>query len=431
MLIKVDDKNLVAGLEWHVIVNNNSSVNKLVRQKKGVWFWHASQAFYYGYVPKSTKISRKDTVIYSTAIAFAKSQPNSNALGVIKIPDSHQYLICGVYQNRPKEGYDCVVNSPEEVSRVIKNFDKLCGEAGYALLGDIEYGEMQTFTLQNLVSTISDTSKLLKVKSEIINPVTILIGVVILAFLANEGWKQYVVYRNKQIATKLAQKQKSSQQLYDEAIAEKRNEVALLVAEAPSIRRALSLLPPNIGGWKTKTVKCTARNDKKLDCVLTFIRGDSGSINNKSFVQYAAPYKFQSVKFMPNLNSIEAELVIDGLAFTTIGTAIDASVSMKNEMIDFGSLVQHLMPFGAPNFSQFAPIQLRNDAQNGQISSLPPLSAKWTQTGPFRILELMNNFPKYAVLNSINLTVSDTPKYELKTSFLTIEIDATVFAKPN
>ena len=431
MLIKIEDKNLMVGMTWHVMVNNTSSVNKSVKQKKSSWYWHANNVFFFGSVPKSEKLTRKDLPVYSSVIAFSVTQPTGNSLAIVSVPDTEHYLICGVFQGRPKEGYDCTVSSLEEVSNIVSSFSDLCGNAGFTLLGDIKLSDMQFFSMQNLIESLTEYSKLKRVRSEIINPVTILIGLAAFGFAGSEGWKQYVKYRNNQIAIKLAQQQKSSQQLYDEALVDKRKEVALRVSDAPQLMKKMIIFPVSVGGWKTKSAKCTANQSKNVFCTLSFIKGSKGEITNKSFLSYSEPYKFLAIRYLPNLTTIEADLEITGLPFTTMADVLDSALPLKSEWLDFGSQVQRLIPFGSPTVTQYAPISLRNDAQNGQISTLPPLSAKWTQSGPIRILEMLKDFPKYAVLNSVNLSVSDTPKYEVKSSFLTVEIDSNVFAKQN
>lgn len=430
MFIKVNGKTLVVGMKWSVMISDGS-VAKAVRASKSTWYWNSGSSFSYGVLPKDEKVGKKDLPLYSAVIAFAAAHSEGNALAILSVPDTEDYVVCGVYQGRPIDGYDLTVDSPEQVSQLITAFTDVCGENGFTLLGDVPVDSIVPYSLDRLADAATDYAQLKKVKSDLVNPVTILIGVAAIGFIGNLGWQQFAKYRQQEAARKLAASQKSAQQLYDDALARKREEVGFFASDAPLLMTQVLKLPVQVGGWNLEKVNCAVAQTKAFVCTMRFAKGKSLEVNNKTFLQEAAPLKFKSITYQSDLKTIEALSEITNLPFITLGKAIDASVSQKEELLHFGSHLQKLLPFGTPSLSDFTAIALPPGVQEGQLTALPMTSSTWKPSGPIRILELFTAFPKYAVLNSISVQIDKSPRYRFNESFITVAADGTVFAKPN
>lgn len=430
MFIKVNGKNLVVGMKWNVMISDGT-ISKAVRESKSVWYWHAGPAFYYGIVPRGEKVVKKDLPLHSAMISFATAHSEGNALAILTVPDTDMFVVCGVYQGRPCDGFDAVIPSISSLSEVIDAFTERCGDTSFSLYGDISVQQIIPLTLEELAEHTTDYAELKKVKSELINPITIGIGIAALGFAASAGWDQYVKYRKQEVEKKLAASRKSAQQIYDDAIALKRQEVGLLSEDAPKILNEFLNLPATVGGWDLERANCKVSQVKTLNCTLRFLKSKSHEVSNQSFLKASSHLGFTSIAYKPDLKVIEAVWIVKNLPFVTVGKAMDMAISQNQQWIQFGSQLQRLLPFGSPTFSAFTPIIQPSGAGAGQVMLSPIVNATWSPSGPARILELFESFPKYALLNNVNFFVEKSPKFRFNESFLKVQVDGTVFAKNN
>lgn len=430
MFIKVNGKNLVVGMKWNVMISDGA-VSKAVRSNKAVWHWHSGTAFYYGFIPKGEKVVKKDLPLYSAVIAFATAHAEGNALAIVSVPDTEHYVICGVYQGRPSDGFDVIVSSEEAVAEIIEAFTDKCADSSFTLYGDINVQQIVPFTLNELAEQASDYARLKKVQSELVNPVTITIGLALLGIGANFAYQEYVNYRKQEVAKKLAASQKSAQQIYNDALALKRQEVGFFSSNAPLILQKFLQLPQKVGGWDLEKATCKVTQEKTLSCVLLFAKSKSFEVNNQTFSTAATASGFKSIVYHPDLKVNEATWVMTGLPFVTLGEAMDKSIGQQQHWTEFGSQLQKLLPFSSPGLTPFAPIVQPTGPDAGQVVVSPIVSATWKPSGPARVLELLGTFPKYALINNVTFTLDKSPKYRFNESFINVQIEGTVFAKNN
>lgn len=430
MFIKVNSKNLVFGMNWHVNISDGS-ISKAVRSKKSTWYWHSGVAFNYGTIPREEKVVKKDLPLYSAAIAFSAAHVEGNVLAVITIPGTELFAICCSYQGRPRDGFDLVASSPNEVAKVISDFVEQCAESSYTMMGDVPYADIIPFTIHQLADSVTEYAQIKKVKSELINPVTILLALVVIGFGVQMAWTEYVKYRRAEVARKMAATQKSAQQQYDEALALKRKEPAMLASAAPQVLAAILKLPPQVGGWNMQRASCKPSEGKILKCTLNYGRGAAFPINNKSFLSESMPLLFKTITYKEDLKSIDAVWMVPDMPFVTVGDVIDASLLPKDELLEFGSHLQKLIPFGSPSITRFAPIVLAVNVDQSKLINKPTQFAVWKPQGPVRILELFSAFPKYAKVDEFNFSFAKAPRYRFNESFATVALTGTVYAKPN
>lgn len=430
MFIKVNGKNLVVGMKWNVMINDGA-VSKAVRSNKAAWYWHAGSAFYYGFIPKGEKVVKKDLPLYSAVIAFATAHAEGNALAIISVPDTEHYVVCGVYQGRPSDGFDVVISSEEAVSEVIDAFTERCADSSFTLYGDINIQQIVPLTLTDLAEQASEFAQLKKIQSELVNPITITLGLVLLGFGANFAYQEYVKYRKQEVAKKLAASQKSAQQIYNDALAMKRKEIGISASDAPVILQRFLQLHPKVGGWDLEKATCNVTQEKTLSCILLFAKGKSYEVNNQTFLNAATAYGFKSIVYHPDLKANEATWVMNGLPFVTLGEAMDKSIGQQQQWTDFGSQLQKLLPFGTPALTPFAPIVQPTGPDAGQVVISPIVIASWKPSGPARILELLSSFPKYTLISNVTFLFEKSPRYRFNESFMNVQIEGTVFAKNN
>lgn len=427
MILNIDGKNLVFGMRWKVLVSGGTA-NKDARASKSPFMWHADKAIYFGLLGEKESKDKIKQPLFSGAVALAHMhQQNPNILLVLPLPDDEGYVVCGIRQGRPRSGFDVIVEDELEVNRLVNEFSAICEQDSFVLLGNAHIDGISPLTFEEISSSCDGHSQLKKVSGIPFNPLTLL-AVMVIAGLAWGGGNAYLKHRKLEQQKQALAAKKTAQQLYNEEIEVKRAESTLLAMNAIPISDWARTLPVSIGGWKLTTITCKAATDKTMKCDLSFARGKIPESTNQTFVDGAGKL-FDSIEFDDGARVIRTTSTITGLVFNTLGIAIDASKKQRDEVLEFGSILQSMSRFGEQRLQKFAPFGVPAGVNVAELSQAPILSSPWEFNGPLRALELMTQFPKYVSVNQVVIVIKEAPEFQPGHSMVTIKVSGTAYSK--
>ncbi|MBC3871443.1 hypothetical protein [Undibacterium oligocarboniphilum] len=429
MIFTVDDKSLATGLDWSVMISSGS-IAKEVRAKKGKWYWNSVASFAYGILPIEDKVTSKNKPVFSAAIAFASAHPEGGALAVLTVPGSESILLCGVFQGRPVKGFDSLLE-PKDIAAHIEAFQHSCGDSGFNIYGDVVGIDSIEYTIHELAKAATEYAELKKVGSNYVNPLTLVLAAVALYLAGDFGYQQFAKYRQKKLNEEMASKQKSAQQIYDEALAQKKKDFVLLAADVPALNRLILSIPSSIGGWDVNKFECGISGQKLVTCDISLRKGSNSEANNKSFLEAAEPFKFKNVIFKNDLQTISALKEFSSLPFLPMGDSLAAAEPIAASNISFQSVLQKVFAVGAPGIGDYKTIALNATFDESQLTAPPLKSAPWSANGPLRMTEIFQKFPKTAIVEKIAYNVNKNAEYGIKQSMVKVEVQGQNFSKPN
>lgn len=430
MFFRVNGKSLVVGMDWHVSIEG--SIAKGVKSKNAKWYWSSSQSINFGTLRKGDSVERKDLPLHSAVIALSLAFSDQNVIAVIRIGDedseTQKFAIFAIREGKPHNDFDVVVTDPAQVSKLISDFGATCEHGSFTLVGNLDHSDAVYFDFEMLADAVTEYSQIKKLRSDFLNQITIPIIIAGVAYGGYVGWTEYKKYRAAKIAERMAANQKTAQQIYDEAILAKRTENVLLATEGPTVLSRVTALPYEIGGWSLSSGKCVPQNSKSVTCALMFSKPSNSDADNNSFVRAAPKVNLTDVSYKPDFKTITANWVFTDIRFTTYGDVIDAAEPLEQTWINFGSSLQKFFPFSAPGITDYKPFALPPGVDVNQISK-PQRYADWKQSGPIKIFEMFNDFPKYSTISSFDFVVGANSQHRFNQSFLTVEVTGTVFVK--
>lgn len=427
MIINIEGKNLAFGMRWKVLVSGGSA-HKEARDAKSSLMWNDGRSINLGLLSEEDNVVKQKQPIYAGAIALARAYPEEpNILFVSPLPESEGYLVCGIRQGRPRPNFDVVNIDELEVNRLLGDFISICGGDTFLLLGDAPLTGINDFSLTQLGNAADHRSQLKKVSGFIaINPIKLLAVVAVLSAVVIGG-RTYIEHRKleKQRAAALAKK--SAQDLYVESIAVKRTLPVVMASDMNSWLRWTRGIPVSIGGWKFTVATCNVTDSKKVACQLDYERGTSVAATNRTFLERAPKY-FDGIDFDRSGKLIHATTTIPEAKFSLTGDAINSAKKQREEVIEFGSILQSLTDFGDQKLLNFDPFGVPDGVTADQLTQMPVLAAKWEFRSPMLGLEALEKFPKYVTVNQLVLTANSSPEYEYNKSLAKIVLTGTVFS---
>lgn len=425
MIFDIDGKHIAFGMRWKALLTGDA--HKEARSAKAQLMWYDGRATQLGMLIAGDIVVKKTQPIYAGAIALARAHPNDkNIFFVTSVPDSNGYVVCGIWQGRPRPDYDVVEVDAQEVTRLFDEFCALCGEDALLILGNAPLSGINEYSLNDIADAVDQRSQLKKVSGTSIKPVKLLVLVAVIGAIGF-GTESYLDYRKREKQRVAAMAQKSAQDLYAESLAAKRNLPAVRASDVGPWLEWVRSLPISIGGWKFKAAVCNVTEVQKIACNLDYARGTATQATFQTFLD-AAPKLFDGVNFDYSEKTVHATTTIQTLKFTKIGDAIDGAAKQRDEIIGFGSILQTLSGMGEQKFGNFSAFALPSGVTVDQLTQIPAVSATWEFNAPLRGIEALDKFPAYATVSQLTLTVGATPQYAYNNSLAKIVLSGSIFA---
>jgi hypothetical protein len=427
MIFVVNEKKLVFGMQWKVSLSAGQ-VHREARAAKSQYLWHAEKSFYYGLLGSADQKQKLKGPMHSGAIAFLHKFPDvANMVLVLDGPEGG-YVVCGIHQGRPRDQCDVVVETEAEVKALLEEFEGLCGDSGFKLFGDVQLPGIREVSMEDIAAAADGSTQLRKAKNALISPLAVTLGVIAVVAVGAYGFNGYSKYRKAEQQKKDLAKQKTPQQLYDEELASRRSDIALSAKSAVAMLAPLRSMSMDLGGFKLGGAVCNATPTKQVVCVFTYDRTDNNRATYAAFIASAGK-TFDSIEFVGD--KINATKAFKDIPFTTIGAAVDAGRDQKSEVIEFGSILQGLSNFGKHTRKEFAPFALPLGTNLAELTKPPVNVATWEFNAPLRSFTALSDFPAYATVNKIELTVTQSPRYEMAQSLAMIKLAGTNYSKSN
>lgn len=425
MIFDIDGKHLAFGMRWKALLTGDA--HKEARAAKAQLMWYDGRATQLGMLIDGDISPIKSQTIYAGAIALARAHPNDkNIFFVTSVPDSKEYVVSAIWQGRPRPDYDVVGVDAQEVTRMFDDFCGLCGEDELLILGNAPLSGIHEYSLSDIADSADQRSVLKKVSGLPIKPIKLLVIIAVLGAIGF-GSKSYMDYRKREKQRAAAMAQKSAQDLYAESLAEKRNLPAVRASDVGPWLQWVRALPISVGGWKFKAAICNVTEGKKIACNLDYERGATTQATFQTFVD-DAPKLFDGINFDFAAKVIHATTTIQTVKFTQIGNAIDGSGKQRDEIIEFGSVLQTLSGMGDQKLGNFSAFGMPSGVAVDQLTQLPVLAAPWEFNGPLRAIEALEKFPAYATISQFGLTIGNSPQYAYNNSLAKIVLSGSIYA---
>lgn len=430
MILTANKKSLVFGMDWRILLGEGD-VHKEARKTKSPYLWTGSKAPFYGVLgADDIGKKRQKPPLYSGAIALLNKFPDvPNILLCLAVPEGEGegFIVCGIHQRRPKKEFDLIVQRPMQVVEKLTEFEKICGQQGFKLYGDlIQITNIQPTTLTDLAAAADNASQLYKVKSALVNPAVAVISGTVIVAASWYGIHSFMKFRAAEAQRKAAAAQKGAQELYNEELATRRNDAALVARSVPQVIEPLTNMSASVGGWPLARAECTVPVAKELVCIFDYTRKEESRATYKTFADAAAG--FDNVEYGDN--KITAAKTFKPAELLTHEKPIDAGKPQRDERIQFGTVLQTYSHFGKTRFEAYTPFAVPSGTNIAELVTPPVGAAKWEWIAPLRSVKDLANFPAYATVSKIVIVYTDKPNYDMKQSFAMATISGTVFSKP-
>lgn len=434
MIIEHGGKRIAFGLNWKSRLSEGD-VHGDARAAKSKYFWYADKAVYFGTLPEEEIKKKQKSPLYAGAVALQHRFTDiPNLVMVLAVPKGDAdypeggYIVCGIHQGRPRSGYDKIVKTEVEVSEMLKAFKILCGIPGFELYGDVKISGIVAASMDDVLKGADQSALMRKTKSAMVNP--LVFGAIGIAIIAGAGllYSKYSEYKRAEAQRIAMAAQKNSQQLYDEELAARRLDGAVLAQNVIPVLSPLRAMEYSLGGWTLGKATCNLQAEKTMACAFDYQRPERSKATYETFLA-AAQQEFDNVEFAGG--TIKAAKSFKTVPFTEQGKAIDAAKTQRDEVIEFGSTLQRLERLGKQKRDEFQPFAIPPGASAGELTSPPITAAAWEFTTPFRNMKELASFPGYATIAQLEVTYTDRPAYELDSSLAMVKVTGKIFSKPN
>jgi len=427
MIYEVSKKRIVFGMVWETRLSD-VDVHKKARAAKSPYLWTQDKAINYGLLNDSDREEKLRQPLYAGAVVLQHRYPDvQNLMLVLTVPDG-TFIACGLHQGRPRTAFDTIVPNKEALTSLLASFKTLCGGSSFKLYGDAGVPGIEHTTMADIIASADANAQLRRVKSALVNPLAATAGSVAVVAALGYGYHAFNQYRAAEAQRAALAAQKSSQTLYTEELAARRNDAALparLAFEAFNLVRAMTI---SMGGWALTKSTCNVAIEKQLVCTHEYQRGGNSVATNKTFVAAASKF-FDNIEFAGDKITGSKQYKLGSLG--TKAAAIDAAKSQREEAIEFGSELQRLSVFGKTQLKEAQPFALPPAAVVAELSSPPVGAAEFTFVGPGRSLKGFASFPAYATVTKLEVIFDGKPAYELQKSMAMATVTGTIFSKPN
>lgn len=440
--MKIVDRNgkrLAFGLEWRLLVNSGSPASLAIQQAmtaKAPLIWHDAKSTFAGFVipdPTMTRPLGGSTHLCSAAMAF-KRLPGlpANALLILTMPDNNFALI-GISGGRPRRGFDLDNLTSDNVREHYEQFGNLCGEEGFAVVGDanLPFIGADRITPLNLdeLAALADTSCALKAPSRKgLYKVLIKIGAVVgtLAILGPWCWRVYRPHVDQtQQNDPAAQMREYVGAHMNDPVVPARDYVHWFVW--------LRSLSPSYGGWTFQSATCYFHNKQSIttasyipwngisDCRLTFARTARAIATNETFIQSIPPEWRGHTTYDGVKDAYLVDLQPALFRPTPLRALLRDAGSPADRDIRFMSLLQQTGAMASPTAASNG----NSTVGMGKASAflLPPGLAvgplacgvqswswsSWHIASQLRYVDVLSEFPAWTTITSATVSINQTP----------------------
>ncbi|MDN7880133.1 hypothetical protein [Burkholderia aenigmatica] len=419
MIYDINGKRLAFALEWRLLMSSGGASALATEQAqiaKARWLWHDGKASYAGLLLPTERVPAGNASMYAAAIALLRMpRLPSEALFVHRTPDSN-YVVIGVKDGRPRKGFDQSGLSYDAAKELYERFGAMCGESGFAAVGDSTIPFMSEATALSLdeLALLANESCSLKAPSNATRWINIGLVTVALALGVTCGPWFYHTY----ISPPTVQEQKTPGELYHDFLSEHAADpVQLADGYGDWYQWVRSSLKPRYGGWALQTVDCDFQNpgsqsgsyvawDGKPSCRLTFLREVKSIATNRTFIEAIPDDWRQSAAYAPASDQWIVALRPALGGHVTLREFLSKAAMPPQRDVDFVSTLQHsgelvsVAPLASPSPFVLPPGVPRADIPGPVFMAVP-----WKVSGEFHYSQLLSRFPPYAMLSKATLTI--------------------------
>lgn len=433
-IVEKSGKRLVFGLEWRLLVNGGSPASLATQQAlsaKAPFMWHDGKSTFAGLVMPdlASRAAGSGANLYAAAMAF-KRLPGlpANALLILTLPDNN-YAMIGISGGRPRRGFDHDSLTADGVRQYYEQFGNLCGDEGFAPVGDANLSFIERITPLNLaeLATLADASCALKAPSRKgLYKVLTKVGAVGAAALILGPW----CWRAYHPHVDQSQQADPATQMQN-YVGTHLNDPVVPARDYTNWYAWIRALSPSYGGWTFQSAACTFHNKQSLtttsyipwdgisDCLLTFARTARAIATNETFMK-AVPAEWRT---HATYDSVKDAMLVDLhpqiFQRTPLRTLLrDAGLPADRE-VRFMSILQKLGALASPTgtggsstvgMSTPAPFLV----PPGLAGATPCGQQSWSWAGwhissQLRYAELLSDFPVYTTLTAAAVTIDQSP----------------------
>jgi hypothetical protein len=438
-IVERSGKRLAFGLEWRLLVNSGSPASLAIQQAmvaKAPLMWHDGKSTFAGLVMPDSMATRSlsgSTHLCSAAMAF-KRLPGlpPNALLILTMPDNN-FALVGISGGRPRRGFDRDNLTSDSVREYYEQFGNLCGDEGFALVGDanlpfIDIDRITPLSLDELAA-LADTSCALKAPSRKgLYKAMIKVGAVVgcLAILGPWCWR---VYRPHVDETQ----QNDPAAQVRQYVGAHMNDPVVAARDYVHWFAWLRSLSPSYGGWTFQRAACEFHNKQSIptasympwngvsDCVLTFARTARAIATNETFMGAIPPDWRGHTTYDGVKDAYLVDLQPALFKPTPLRTLLREAGSASDRDVRFMSLLQETAALASPTGSNNGNSIVGMGRAAGFL--LPPSLAggaiscgvqswswsSWHIASQLRYVDVLSEFPAWTTLTSATVTISTTP----------------------
>lgn len=424
MILNIGGKALAFGMHWQILVRGQAP-GREARAAKSPLMWVDSAREYFGILSADEVVPKGSDKVYSAAQALLNiPQSSTNMLLVLRDPDTAGYLVCGVMQKRPRNGFDAAHVDDAQLGELLARFTDLCGPDGFELLGDAPLDGISALSIADLIEA-ADEHCLLRSSGSVARFVpwaafgVVAIGLIIFG----------VHHHRKSLADENAANKKTPAQQYAESLSEHAKAPTFPTSRIDAWATWAESLPPNVGGWTISSVGCNvSAPQSQFSCVLAYKRGPAPLATNRTFVDASPKDWKDNIQFIDD-KTIQVALA-EKLPLVPTSAVIREAVSPRLVSLDFGSTLQRLV-----NVSKKTALSTQYDLFGLPVGMVPAtvpspvLFTSWSLEGPFRLLDAVREFPAYSTIEHINMNVTRGGDSSANSSIVMIAVSGSVYAK--
>lgn len=423
MIVEINGKKLAFGLEWRLLVSTGTPAALATDQAlaaQAPLLWHDGRRLYAGLMPRASAPAGSGP-LYAAAAAFLRVPGlPADALLMLRMADNH-YAMIGIKEGRPRRGFDQAGLNTAAVRERYEQFGRLCGDTGFAVVGDptLPFVQKATpFTFEELVA-LADPSCALKPPSRAAKYRMLAGTVVAAAVIVLYGpawWRTY-------ISPPLAQETHSPTQQYQQFVERHLSDPMVRATDYHAWYQWVRRLAPAYGGWSLQSVDCDFRHpqsqagiylawDGQPRCSLTFNRALKAIATNETFLR-AAPQEWRTrAVYHPSADEMRVMLQPKIFAPTALRAILQKAGRPSDRDVHFVSRLQHVGTMAkAVNIGTPAPFLIPPGVQRSNVKGPVYITTRWHLSGQLHYIDLLSTFPPYATFSKATLTLEKHPAH--------------------
>lgn len=460
LVVAVDEheqKAMAFGVSWRAVASRSSTradAIKIARSGGATHLISSLQQFGYGLVPADA--APVGTRVFAAARVAAR-QHGGDAIYALKLfPEGNEYWFAVIRGGQPSS-IDRVImsdNDMELIDAARKEIESgLEDDISYAVFTNLEDHELSDkargLTAQDLMLAASGEEDVLqplpKKTGEIPKPVIAVVGVAVLLAVGNKGWGMYQEKERKRLARLNASVEEPPEQAWARAMQVWADGHRAADPQGlAAVRVSLGSVPLVWGGWEVQSATCTAvppaagqpgvatQGDRRWGCSATYTRSQFGRVNREMKQSTPEGWTVQYKGLETLVGSWNVTHAAQPFKF-------EALRSIESHMVETISRLQKLSAaFGQVGDITFVPVEIKPPRKGDgtavpMVASVPQVrAATFTLKAPLRSIDALIDAGVEADWLQINMYFkrADGEKVDIKTSALTADVKAVIYAKP-